>query len=125
MRKTDQLTIIACSGSILAAVLFSSSASAIPAQGSDSQNNALTAQTVTKIGFKDAKIPTQQSTQAENNIPAASDKQQNQQNTCAMLSCGCMSCTSAPITGKGFTEEQFIQPKPIINTSNIHQAPRQ
>jgi hypothetical protein len=128
MKKADKLTIIACSGSILAATLFSNSGGLISA-GESSTAQRSTAKSpdisaaVEKIDFAEAQRLAQQSPATTDRDAASSYEARKQQAALARFGCGCESCCASTSVG-GAEEGQVIQPKQFISTPAIHRAPR-
>ncbi len=128
MKKVDQLTIIACSGSILAATLFSNSGGPISAGGASTAQRSTTksldvSAAVEKVDFAEAQRLAQQSTTATDQNAASRYEARKQQAALARFGCGCESCC-ASTSARGVEEGQVIQPKQFISTATIHRAPR-
>jgi hypothetical protein len=127
VKKVNQLTVVACSGSILAATLFANSSSTISSGGSgNAQRSTAKPPSVSgstnTINFAEAKRLAQQSTPAAARTAESSYEERKQQAALARFGCGCEGCASASI---GIVEEgQVIQPKQSISTASIHRAPR-
>jgi hypothetical protein len=97
--KINKLTIVACSGSILAATLFGT-----PSQGMPLQSVKIGEGQSVKIGEGQSVSLADRNGNRENirqpkeqgqSLPSASYQSQLQQAVCTKLSCGCLSCVTA------------------------------
>jgi hypothetical protein len=128
MKKVDQLTIVACSGSILAATLFSNSGGPISLGESSSAQRSMAnspdvSAAVEKIDFAEAKRLAQQSPAATDRDDASSYEARKEQAALSRFGCGCETCCASTSVGGG-EEGQVIQLKQFISTATIHRAPR-
>ena len=97
--KINKLTIVACSGSILAATLFGPPSQGMPLQsvkiGEGQSVKIGEGQSVSLAARNGNRENIRQPKEQGQSLSSASYQRQSQQSVCTKLSCGCLSCVTA------------------------------